>query len=326
MALRLAVLACLVAVSSSMTVNDPPEAGPALDAVEQALNNIVQSTHLPASMMAAAKKAVVNVEDTVHFLESAKGKALTKEARGAKVMAAVKQLQDLQVEFQKTGEAKVEDKQAELMKELEQKKAELAKEMKMMKVLNLEKSLAEKKLKLENLIEAKQAEQAHKEDAKTIADREEMIANVLKLAKDVQSSKGANSSMTHAVKNVAETNPKLLAQVSTYLQGRMKTLSGNMVDVDASMKKREDEINATLTEAGSKAEATEMKKSKAMLDMLVKKEKRQYKKMRAGLQSEYNELDTAMKSINKGDVAGLSKVMTHMQSEMKKAKSHKFLY
>merc|ERR1740117_814521 len=102
----------------------------------------------------------------------------------------------------------------------------------MIKVLNLEKALEEKKLKLQNLIEAKQAE--------------------------------------HADKNVAETNPKLLAQVSTYLQGRMKTLSGNMADVDASMKKREDEINATLTEAGTKAEATEMKKSKAMLDMLVK--------------------------------------------------------
>jgi len=314
-----------------MTVYDPPEAGPALDAVEQALNNIVKSSHLPASMMAAAKKAVANVEDTVHFLESAKGKALTKEARGAKVMAAVKQLQDLQTEWQKTGEAKVADKKAEMMKELEAKKAELAKDMKMMKVLTLEKALAEKKLKLQNLIEAKQAEQAHKEDAKTIADREEMIANVLKLAKDVQSSKGAKASMTHAVKNVAETNPKLMAQVSTYLQGRMKTLSGNMAAVDASMKKREDEIKATLglkasvTEPGSKADAEEMKKSKAMLDMLVKKEKRQYKKMRAGFQSEYNELDTAMKSIKTGDVAGLSKVMTHMQSEMK-AKSHKFLY
>merc|ERR1711924_75093 len=166
------------------------------------------------------------------------------------------------------------------------------------------------------------------EDAKTVADREEMIANVLKLAKDVQSSKGAKATMTHAVKSVGETNPKLLAQVSNYLQSRMKTLSGNMADIDSSMKKREEEINTTLKEAGPKADAAEMKKSKAMLDMLVKKHKRQYKKMRAGLQSEYNELDSAMKSIKKGDVAGLSKVMTHMQSEMKslQAKSHKFLY
>merc|ERR1740117_653601 len=58
-------------------------------------------------MMAAAKKAVANVEDTVHFLESAKGKALTKEARGAKVMAAVKELQDLQTSWQKTAETKI---------------------------------------------------------------------------------------------------------------------------------------------------------------------------------------------------------------------------
>merc|ERR1712046_132910 len=134
---------------------------------------------------------------------------------------------------------------------------------------------------------------------------------------DLQSSKGAKASMTHAVKNVAETNPKLLAQVTTYLQGRMKTLSGNMADIDASMKKREDEIKSTLAGAGTKANAAEMKKSKAMLNMLLKKAQRQYKKMRAGLQSEYNELDNAMKSIKKGDVAGLAKVMSPMQSEMK---------
>merc|ERR1740138_1850640 len=128
--------------------------------------------------------------------------------------------------------------------------------------------------------------------------------------------------------NTAEANPKVLGQVSSYLEGRMKTLSGSMADIDTSMKKREEEIKAALAGAGPKADAAEMKKSKAMLDMLVKKEKRQYKKMRAGLQSEYNELDSAMKSINKGDVAGLAKVMTRMQGEMKnlQAKSKKFLY
>merc|ERR1719491_1174159 len=279
-------------------------------------------------MMSAAKKAVANVEDTVHFLESADGKALTKEARGAKVMGAVKQLQDLQTEWQNASVAKSADKMAELKKELEEKQAMLAKDMKMMKVLNLQKSLAEKKLKLQKLIEAKQEQQSHKDDAKAVAAREEMIANVLKLAKDVKSTKGTKTSRAQAAMNTAEKNPKLLGQVSTYLDGRMKTLSGSMADIDTSMKKREDEIKATLAEVGSKADAAEMKKSKAMLDMLVKKERRQYKKMRAGLQNEYNELDNAMKSIKKGDVAGLSKVMTHMQREMKtlQAKSQKFLY
>merc|ERR1740138_1346833 len=161
-------------------------------------------------MMSAAKKAVANVEDTVHFLESAAGKALTKEARSAKVMGAVKQLQDLQTQWQKASEAKSADKMAEMKKELEEKKAELAKDMKMMKVLNLKKALAEKKLKLQKLIEAKQEQQTHEEDAKAIAAREEMIANVLKLAKDMQSAKGAKASMTHAVKHVADTKPQLL--------------------------------------------------------------------------------------------------------------------
>merc|ERR1719181_2006675 len=109
----------------------------------------------------------------------------------------------------------------------------------MMKVLNLEKALAEKKLALENLIEAKQAKDAHQEDAKAIAAKEEMIANVLKMAKDMQYSKNANASMTHAVKNVAEGKPKLLATVTSYLDGRMKTLSGNMAEIDAAQKKRQ---------------------------------------------------------------------------------------
>merc|ERR1740138_82053 len=161
-------------------------------------------------MMSAAKKAVANVENTVHFLESADGKALTQEARGAKVMGAVKQLQDLQTEWQNASVAKSAGKMAELKKELEEKQAVLAKDMKMMKVLNLQKALAEKKLKLQKLIEAKQEQQAHKEDAKAVAAREEMIANVLKLAKSVQSSKGEKAIKTHAVENVAETKPQLL--------------------------------------------------------------------------------------------------------------------
>merc|ERR1740127_72831 len=149
-------------------------------------------------MMSAAKKAVANVENTVHFLESAEGKALTKEARGAKVMAAVKELQDLQTEWQNASVAKSAGKMAELKKALEEKQAMLAKDMKMMKVLNLQKALAEKKLKLQKLIEAKQEQQAHKDDAKAVAAREEMISSVLKLAKDVKSTKGTKTSKAQA--------------------------------------------------------------------------------------------------------------------------------
>jgi len=326
MALRVIVVACLAAVSSSVAVYDPPEAGPALDAVEQALKNIVKNPHMPAAMMAAAKKAVANVEDTVHFLESAKGKALSKDARGAKVMTAIKQLQDLQTNWSHASEAKVADRKAALTKQLKEKEAELKKDMKMMKVLTLEKALAEKKLTLQKLIEAKQAKDAHEDDAKAVAAREDMIAKVLKMAKDVQDSKGAKSTMTHAVKSVAGGNAKLLVEVNSYLEGRMKTLSANLKQIDDAQKKREDEIKATLgADVGTKANAEELKKSKAILTMLMKKEARNNKKMRVGLQSEYNELSGAVASIKKGDISGLSKVMEHMQSEMKKS-SKKFLY
>lgn len=329
MASRVAIFACLAGVALSVTVYNPPEAGSALDAVEKALTKIVQNPNLPAAQLASAKKVVADVESTVEFLESKEGKALSKEARGAKVMSAVKELQNLQTSWQKVTMVNVADRKAQLLKQLQEKEAELAKDKKMMKVLNLEKALAEKKLALQKLIDMKHAKEAKQEDDKEIAAREEMIAKVLKMAKDVQSSKGANASMTHAVKNVTEGNPKLLSTVSAYLDGRMKTLSGNMAQLDAAEKKREEEIKATLAEpAGAKGNAEELKKSKAMLYMLMKKEHRNYKKARAALQSEYKELDDAVKSIKKGDVAGLSKVMAHMQGEMKslQAKSHKFLY
>merc|ERR1719482_1006001 len=124
----------------------------------------------------------------------------------------------------------------------------------------------------------KHAKEAKQEDDKEIAAREEMIAKVLKMAKDVQSSKGANASMTHAVKNVTEGNPKLLSTVSAYLDGRMKTLSGNMAQLDAAEKKREEEIKATLAEpAGAKGNAEELKKSMAQLDAAEKKREEEIK-------------------------------------------------
>jgi len=334
MALRVAVIACVAAVCAGVTVYDPPEAGAALDAVENALKAIVSNPHLPAAQLAAAKKCVADVESTVEFLESAKGKALSKKEKGAKVMAAIKELQDLQTSWQSVSMHMVADKKTELMKQLKAKEAEMAKDMKMMKVLNLEKALAEKKLALQKLIDMKNAKAVKQEDAKEIAAREEMVANVLKMAKDLQSSKGANSSMTHAVKNVADGKPKLLATVNTYLQGRMATLTANMAKLDAAQKKNEDMIRAAMAgksavmQKGNKDDDAELKKSTAMLNMLIKKEQRNYKKVRAPLQSEYTELADAVKSIKKGDVSGLSKVMAHMQGEMKslQAKSKKFLY
>jgi len=324
--LRAVVFACLAAVYSSETVYNPPEAGSARDAVENALKKIVSNPHLPAAQLASAKKVVTDVENTVEFLESAKGKALTDKARGEKVMSAIKELEDLQTSWASSAT----DKRAELMKQLQAKEAELAKDKKMMKVLNLEKALAEKKLALQKLIDMKneKATAASKaQDAKELAAREEMVANVLKMAKDLQSSKGSNASMTHAVAHVAD-NTKLLATVSTYLDGRMKTLSENLAKVDAAQKQQEDTIKTTLASADAKGDDKALKKNEAILKMLMKKQERNFKKVRAPIQAEYNEVADAVKSIKKGDVTGLSKVMAHMQGEMKsmQAKSKKFLY
>jgi hypothetical protein len=311
-----------VAVSSSVAVYNPPEAGSALDAVEEALKKIVSNPHLPAPQLAAAKKVVVDVESTVEFLESAKGKALSKEERGKKVMSAIKELQDLQTSWQSVTMTKVADKKANLLKKLKEKEAEMEKDKKMMKVLNLEKALAEKKLALENLVEQKQKkakEEQEKEDTKELAKREEMISSVLKMAKDAQSSKA---------KSVSAADVAKLANVQSYLNGQMKTLSGKMKDLDEAEKKRTDMIKATVGGKAGNSDDKELKKSMAILNMLMKKEQRNYKKARATLDSEYKELDDAVKSIKKGDVAALSKVMSKWQSQTKdqEAKSHKFLY
>merc|ERR1740117_2408714 len=281
-------------------------------------------------MMAEAKKAVANVEDTVHYLETKEGKALSKAQRGAKVMSAIKQLQDLQSSWQKASTVSIADRKTALMKQLKDKEAELVKDKKMMKVLNLEKALAEKKLALQKLIEQKQNAAASKEDEKATKAREEMVANVLKMEKTLATTKGVSSKMSDAVKKATENKPKLLATVSTYINGRMAILSANMKQIDDAQKKREAEIKATLGgdaagAAKTKEEKEEMKKSQAILTMLMKKEARNGKKMRAGIQSEYNELASAVTSIKTGDVKKLSEVMQHMQTAMK-AKSQKFLY
>lgn len=69
-------------------------------------------------------------------------------------------------------------------------------------------------------------------------------------------------------------------------------------------------------------------KSQGILKMLAKKQHRQFLKAKVPFQNEVKELHTAITSIQKGDAAGLSKVMQQMQGELKtsQAKSHKFLY
>jgi chromosome segregation ATPase len=311
------LLISLIAASAAETVYDPPHAAGALDAVEKALSQITHLPHLSQSQLAEAKKVSDDVEKTVAELESAAGKKLSKEARNAKVTAAVKELQSLQATWAKTANTAIADRKAALEKELMEKEDELEKDKKMMKVLTLEKKLAEKKLKLQNMIDAKNAEQAKRQAEKEAAEQQAMVNTVLDATKAM---KGAKDKAAFTDK---------LKPVMSYLEGRKKTISDSLAKLDAEEQKREGEIKAlTSTKMPVQNGKDPLAKSQGILNMLGKQQHRAYLKARAPLQSELKELSQAVDGIKRGDVAEISKVMSHMQSEMKslQAKSKKFLY
>jgi len=324
MSLRALLLISGIVACRSVAVYDPPNAGVMLDALEKALGNIISSPHLGKDQLVQAKKVSSDVETVVKELESAEGKKLSKEARASKVTAAIKELQNMQEDWQKKADAVINTRKSDLMKQLEAKKAELVKDQKMLKVINLEKALAEKKLALQKLIDMKQnekSEKARQEAEKEAAAQQEMVANVLKVAKTLKDAKPS-----------AATKPadaEKLKGALTYLEGREKSVSDKLAKLDAGEKKQQDELKATVEKKLPVKDGNDpMAKSQGILKMLAKKEHRQFLKNRAGLQNELNELHEAVTSIQKGDASGLTKVMSHMQGEMKslQAKSHKFLY
>lgn len=310
-------LLCLFAVSVTAKVYSPPQAAKALDDVEKALAQITHLPHLTKAQLSDAKKVSADVEKTIAELESPSGQKLSKEARNAKVTASVKELENLQATWSKSADVAIADRKAALEKELKDKEAELEKDTKMMKVLTLEKKLAEKKLKLQNMIDAKNAEQAKRQAAKEAAEQQAMVSTVMDLAKNMKTAKD---------KTVVADK---LKPVMSYLESRKKTVSDSLAKIDAEEKTREAEINAlTSAKMPVKDGKDPLAKSQGMLNMLAKQEHRAYLKARAPLQSELKELSEAVDGVKKGDVAALSKVMGHMQNEMKslQAKSQKFLY
>jgi len=310
-------LLCLFVVSVTAKVYSPPQATKALDDVEKALAQITHLPHLTKAQLSDAKKVSADVEKSIAELESPAGQKLSKEARNAKVTASVKELENLQTTWSKSADVAIADRKAALEKELKDKEAELEKDTKMMKVLTLEKKLAEKKLKLQNMIDAKNTEQAKRQAAKEAAEQQAMVSTVMDLAKNMKTAKD---------KTVVADK---LKPVMSYLESRKKTVSDSLAKIDAEEKKSEAEINAlTSTKIPVKDGKDPLAKSQGMLNMLAKQEHRAYLKARAPLQSELKELSEAVDGIKKGDVAAISKVMGHMQNEMKslQAKSQKFLY
>lgn len=317
-----AVLLSLVSAYAA-TVYNPPTAGTALDAIEQALHKIVDNPHLSAAQLKSAKVVSESVEKTVSELESAEGKKLSKEARAAKVTAAINQLQGLQDQWQKAAQQTVADRKAALKKQLEEKEAELAKDEKMLKVVNLEKQLAEKKLALQKLIAMKEAKEAGESAAdaeKKAAEQQEMVTNMLNLAKSLSASKA---------KKTEKKSSEALDKVKSYLTGRMHNVTESLSKLDTAEKKREAELKETLDKRAPVKDGKDaIAKGRSLLNILMKKEHRNFEKTRATLKNELKELTEAEKAIEKGDASGLEKVMGRMQNEMKslQAKSHKFLY
>jgi hypothetical protein len=310
-------LLCLFVVGAVAKIYNPPQAAKALDDVEKALAQITHLPHLTKAQLSDSKKVSADVEKTIAELESPAGQKLSKEARNAKVTASVKELENLQTTWSKSADVAIADRKAALEKELKDKEAELEKDTKMMKVLTLEKKLAEKKLKLQNMIDAKNAEQAKRQAAKEAAEQQAMVSTVMDLAKNMKTAKDKTA--------VADK----LKPVMSYLESRKKTVSDSLAKIDSEEKKREAEINAlTSAKMPVKDGKDPLAKSQGMLNMLAKQEHRAYLKARAPLQSELKELSEAVDGVKKGDVAALSKVMGHMQNEMKslQAKSQKFLY
>jgi hypothetical protein len=332
MSLQVLAWASLFATCSAMTVYNPANAGNAIDAIEQALAAVVNNPHLTAVQLKSAKKVTADVEQIVTDLESAKGKKLSKDARAAKVMSAIKELQGLQDQWQKVATQTIANKKADLMKQLQENQAKLEKEQKMLKVLNLEKQLAEKKLALEKLVAMKNAQEqagAQEEAQKQAAAQQEMVASVLNMAKSLQAANGHNTSIPHAVKKAVDGKPAVLKTVLVYLEGRMHNITSTMEKLESAEKKREAELsNSSFAKAPLNGKDDAIGKGKSLLKILIKKEHRSFEKARAPLKTEFNELAEAVKNIKKGDIAGLTSVMSHMQNDMKslQAKTHKFLY
>merc|ERR1719362_814679 len=175
-------------------------------------------------------------------------------------------------------------------------------------LLKLKKMLAEKKLALQNLLASKAAGQDRSaaEDAKATA----AVVTQLHGLKDL---KGADA--TKALQTV---------------QQQEKAVGERLARLDAGQKKSEAMMTAAmqgeLKAGGSSKDALE--KGKKMIQELKKREKRQFLKVRVGVQIELEGLKEAEASLKGHDGAGLQKSLQKLDqlSRSTQAKSGKFLY
>jgi len=318
--------------------------GPAdLTAVETALEHVL-SLHMTPAMHKRAQVVAADVKEDIMAISS--GRNVTKSERQQKVGAAIKELgqfqQDMEketdelVKAEKAGNMtakmvalgndldpetleKYNTKKAALEKKLAEKQAELSKDENMIKLIKLKKDLAEKQLELANLEMQKAKSASSKEgEAEDAKSQQEMVKNLLSVAKGLKAPSN---------KTVSKLPPAVDAILAD-LHKRSAALNATLAKIDETQRKSEAQIEDVLKKQVGAGKTDAITKAEAMIKSLKKKEDRKFQKLRVVKKSEMNEIDSAIASIQKGDVAGLQKVLGKMQAETKAvdAKSGHFLY
>lgn len=316
-----------------------------LAVVDQAIKGLL-SLNLNAEKHAAVQKVADQVHKDLEGVTS--GSKLSREERRSKVGKALKEIQGLSelLSPQAQAAAPVDSKNltdikarmAVMKKELAEKTAKLAEEQKELKLDTMKKELIEKKLELQKLLDQKrEAEQAKKVDSADMKAQSDMVAKLVNMAKDMAATKPAKHDSKAAPAKAAE--PKAAAKadekqaqlkaILSQLEGRSGQIKAAISEIDAQEKKTVADLDAVASKhapALSKDDA--LAKGQVLLASLKRDEHRKFEKARALKRSELNELDTAIASIKKGDLQGLTSTLNKMKRETKAldARSGNFLH
>lgn len=316
-------IGCVLAVALAGTavglddgVWGPADGVKALDSVEKALAKVVSNPSLTPAQLKRATHVAEDVKKDIEEVQT--NTKLTKAERNAKVGSAIKELTDMQGDWEKLAHAgskqELDAKLASLQKELAEKKKALLKDESMIKLFTLQKELAEKKLMLQKLMERKAAagmgKKADEEEAKQ---ETAMVGQLMTMAKGLATTKKAD-----------DTLPAPLKAILANLQSRTKKVSEGLKKLDADEKAGMAELEATLKKDSGDSKS----KASSMLRQLKSQEHRKFAKARAMKKNELKELQEAEDSIEHHDVKRLKKTLAKMQTEAKSlaAKSGNFLH
>jgi len=299
-------------------------APPDLHAVSVILDGVLHTRMSPENRKLAQHVAEDVKADIAAVVN---GKNMSKKAMRATVAMAIKEIEGLQHKLEEVPNVTALKLEIDTKtKEMQEKKKELEMEEKEIKVMMLKKELMEKKLKLQKLMEAKmsskQSKQSQKEEAQA---QNEVVAKLAVAAKGLASS---NTTKLAAKGNSTVAKNQALSGIIADLKARQKKLSDIISKMDADEKKRTSNLEAMTKKELPAKKDDPLAKGQAMLKGLDKEEHRKYQKERAIKKAQLAEIDSAIKSIAKGDVAALEQTLKKMKAEVKAldAKTGNFIY